>query len=305
MKTTSLFSVQKRVNCHAKYITVIIVLWSMGASGSLLYDSQFMSRVEVNQVQNFLFSKKQIDLKRKGGKRNELPIDIAIRYSPYADEIVPLYVSAGSPLRYSAEWRGNIFHTIAQSYNEDEERLVRVFHFVLEHLSEVIDQRVKKDLKTHLINQYDQFGFAPLHYLSTKDKPLLLKAYLKAGADVNLPTLSEKHTPLMLAFGNSKGEHFDQVLEILLSHGANAEIKGKDGVTAMHFAFGADSLSGVMMLYVSGAKLNSRNNDGDTPLDQHGYQVLRDFLRKRDFKLTMPKTDASIKNNSCREGFSS
>ena len=294
---------QKKIFLIKHTAGLAVLLWAVNVHGSLLYDSQLMSKVEVKQVQDFIALKKRINFKKRGGKRNELPIEIAVKHSPYSDEIVPLYVSAGSPLKYtSSEWGGNIFHTIAQSYNDDEERLVRVFYFVSKHLEKTTDRRVRRNLTTHLINQYDRFGFAPLHYLSTKDNPLLLTAYLEAGADVNLPTLSEKHTPLMLAFGHSNGKNFDKVLEVLLSHGADVKVQAKDGITAMHFAFGAHSLSGVMMLYASGAELDAKNKDGDTPLDHNGYGVLKDFLSSKGFHLTTPKTH-SIKKTPCKDKF--
>ena len=84
------------------------------------------------------------------------------------------------------------------------------------------------------------------------------------GVDVNALDASGR-TPLMLAADN---ESFvpDEVMELLLSKGAQIDLQDPQGNTALILSVKAGSLSGVEFLLSKSASVNLKNNEGQTAL---------------------------------------
>lgn len=56
------------------------------------------------------------------------------------------------------------------------------------------------------------------------------------------------------------------IVKLLLDHGANANIKGNNGVTALYSATSQGKEDVMKLLIKSGADINAPNSDGWTPL---------------------------------------
>lgn len=86
-------------------------------------------------------------------------------------------------------------------------------------------------------------GWTPLMHAIHTDKPQSVEALLKAGADVNR-TCCRGLSPLILASGNGQQE----IVRLLLKHGADAFHKGDDGRTALDVAImGLSHMEGAPM----------------------------------------------------------
>lgn len=98
----------------------------------------------------------------------------------------------------------------------------------------------------------------------------VIKAFLKDGVDVNcqvnVPLVNqvmyEGQTALALAIENYQ----IGLAEILLENGADIELDDRDGYRPMHYAASCKDGSGVYFLSANGAKVNSRTDNGNTPL---------------------------------------
>jgi ankyrin repeat protein len=86
-----------------------------------------------------------------------------------------------------------------------------------------------------LINQKNEsdFGFTPLIVAIFHDNTNVAYYLIEFGADVNVPS-SNGETPLMWAAGG--GDDAAPLLEYLISHRANLDLKDKDGFTIFDYA---------------------------------------------------------------------
>jgi ankyrin repeat protein len=75
--------------------------------------------------------------------------------------------------------------------------------------------------------------------------------------------VSSKITPLAAAMFTKRFE----IAEILLDHGADPLVRVRGGFSAMHEAALLNDVRLVQLLYDHGAELDSRTDQGDTPLD--------------------------------------
>ena len=115
----------------------------------------------------------------------------------------------------------------------------------------------------------DKDGLTALHYACKTDNSCeVVSCLIKNGANINACT-GNKVTPLMRAAkkGNS------DVVSLLIAHGANVDLKDKDGDTAFHYtACEEDSLDKMPMektilkLLTAGASCLCKNSHGLTPL---------------------------------------
>jgi hypothetical protein len=122
---------------------------------------------------------------------------------------------------------------------------------------------------------HDPDGETPLIRAVCADQPAIVRLLLKAGAEVNCPGRVSGRTPLMLAVGNPL------MMTELIAGGAELEIRtpvreivsasGKQirqgGETALHLAAAANDGSTIRMLVGAGAQLESKAENGLTPLD--------------------------------------
>ena len=119
------------------------------------------------------------------------------------------------------------------------------------------------------VDLQDKDGLTALHYACQTDNSCeVVSCLIKNGANINACT-GNKVTPLMRAAkkGNS------DVVSLLIAHGANVDLKDKDGDTAFHYtACEEDSLDKMPMektilkLLNAGASCLCKNSHGLTPL---------------------------------------
>ena len=84
---------------------------------------------------------------------------------------------------------------------------------------------------------------------------------LRAGAGVNQPDPGDTGVPLHYAVHSSPA-----IVEALLAHGAEINLKGRGGSTALHIAAASAKPVIVELLIARGAELNIRDDEGKTPL---------------------------------------
>jgi ankyrin repeat protein len=89
----------------------------------------------------------------------------------------------------------------------------------------------------------------------------MVKKFLTKGVDVNIKYGKNEWTPLLFA---APGHHKD-VLELLISKGANVNATGKRKLTALHFAARGEKLEIVQLLVNNGANIEAED------LPEHGY----------------------------------
>jgi len=109
-------------------------------------------------------------------------------------------------------------------------------------------------------------GMTPLHTISEKTSCKVLELVISKGANINQKTKNGV-TPLHLAasYGNV------DAVQLLLKKGADARAELDGGGTALHALLLSDPSERIAALIVdallsSGADVNARNHDGDTPL---------------------------------------
>lgn len=130
----------------------------------------------------------------------------------------------------------------------------------------------------------DPRGLTPLCIALDNRSFLAATALLKAGASPNVACGANRLTPLMIVArhleaeqsGNvpvdggiylSDGVAPQQVGQLLISKGADANARSKSGLTALMVAAGHDNAPLVGVLIQAGAKVDARADDGKTALD--------------------------------------
>ena len=124
----------------------------------------------------------------------------------------------------------------------------------------------------------------------------LLTALIAAGADLNrqdnqgdsiLHSFASLNSPCssnsVLGFVCAETEDHEslQVLELLLSCGADPNIKNSNGETPLHLFASAGSVQACSILLDKGARLDSRNHKGQGPIDMCPDTKTREFLLRR------------------------
>ena len=121
---------------------------------------------------------------------------------------------------------------------------------------------IKKSLdRGALPNSRNRLGKTTLYLAVEKNRLDIAKLMLKAGADVNLASL-EKVTPLIAA--SYAGA--DQMVDLLLAHGAKLEEEDRLHKSALVYAAGMGHTAIVEKLLTAGAKIDAAYIDGLTPL---------------------------------------
>ncbi len=155
----------------------------------------------------------------------------------------------------------------------------------LEIVKLLIDSKAK-------INIRDKSGQSPLH-IAAGQEHLAIVDYLLLDCGIPVDVLDfSKGTPLMTA--SASYQLNPDVVNFLLSKGANINAQDRYGNTALHYAAHRGSLKLVQCFLSKGAKLNIRSKDGSTPLDMansHGHftatqkrviSLLQKALRKKE-----------------------
>ena len=125
------------------------------------------------------------------------------------------------------------------------------------------------------VKAIDDTHHTPLHMTSNKETAELL---IDAGADVNAKTRREGKTLLFsAAHGAAQGhpksyERYLDLAKLLITKGANVNVKLKSGETTLHEvarSYSEKHASEVCeLLIANGAKVNEVNAKGQTPLDE-------------------------------------
>ena len=109
------------------------------------------------------------------------------------------------------------------------------------------------------VSAADERGFTPLHGAVMKDLATAKLLY-ESGADINTRSKTGR-TPLYEAAASGKSE----IVQWLLSLGADVSAADEDGFTPLHSAVQTD-LEIVKLLHDAGADISSRTKTGQTPL---------------------------------------
>ena len=123
-----------------------------------------------------------------------------------------------------------------------------------------------------LVFSKDKFGNTPLHLAALHNQPAIAALLLANGADVNARNIDEHRipraanageTPLTLALLSYQHK---EMLELLLTHGADVNIMLSDGDTPLHRATKRDRPDDVELLLANGADPNARGYNWQTPV---------------------------------------
>lgn len=115
-----------------------------------------------------------------------------------------------------------------------------------------------------LVNAYAEDGFQALGLACYFGHYEVAEYLIKAGAPVNSPSRNDlKAAPLQSA---AAAGH-ERIADLLLKHGADANIREQGGYTPVHAAAQNGDIAMIRTLIYGGADLTARSDDGKTPLD--------------------------------------
>lgn len=108
-----------------------------------------------------------------------------------------------------------------------------------------------------LVFSRDKFGNTPLHLAALHNQPAVAALLLANGADVNARNTNAGDTPLTLALQSYQHK---EMLELLLTHGAEVNVLLSNGVTPLRHAIDLDLPDDVELLLANGADPNALNS---------------------------------------------
>jgi len=119
-----------------------------------------------------------------------------------------------------------------------------------------------------LAHAWSSDGFQPLHLAAFFGHADATETLLELGADPSTVSRHEfvKVTPLHSAVASEGAENM-RTVEVLLAHGAQANVGVEGGHTPLHSAAFNGNVAIVELLLAHGADPNAANDDGKTPLD--------------------------------------
>ncbi len=144
-------------------------------------------------------------------------------------------------------------------------------------------------VKQHLaagtdVNAKNEFGSAPLHYAAVNDHKEIIELLIATGADVNARD-GGGFTPVDISIRLDMAE--GETSGLLRKHGGMTGEKLKLGTTLLHIAAKEGKMETIELLIASGADVNAKDKNGETPLDyaiSTDHTVIADLLRKHDGK---------------------
>jgi uncharacterized protein len=123
------------------------------------------------------------------------------------------------------------------------------------------------------IDCFDSYGETALHYASQYGHLSIVDFLVKAGANLEIKSLTSGLTPLILAasdLASARRNEFEKnvikVIYFLVEVGADPNAVSDDGWTALIGAVNAGSLEAVQVLLTAGADVKVKNEQGDTAL---------------------------------------
>ena len=110
-------------------------------------------------------------------------------------------------------------------------------------------------------------GSTPLHLAIVENKDQLVKALLEKGA--HLETKNDYgYTPLLKAVKYGASE---EIVDLILEHGADVHILAEDRKTALHFAAQKGNVIMMRKMIERGLSVDAEDKDGWTPLHEAAY----------------------------------
>jgi ankyrin repeat protein len=132
----------------------------------------------------------------------------------------------------------------------------------LPHATLIITEQRFGDLESALrglpdwqnsISSYDRAGYTPVYWAARRGNVSAVRILLRLGADVNMATVHNKLTPLMISLTS---KNWRQCFELLLSNGADPDRTDAYGRTAFHWACSSGRLAAVKQMLRAGVHVN-------------------------------------------------
>jgi ankyrin repeat protein len=114
-------------------------------------------------------------------------------------------------------------------------------------------------------------GHTPLYWLPKKNPKEIIDLLIEEGADVDVKDYLGGKTPLFYALFHSifSDKDYKKIAQALIDNGADINAEDINGNTILHACAGdKDSMDSIDFLLKNGANVNSKNYSGETPL--HG-----------------------------------
>ena len=122
------------------------------------------------------------------------------------------------------------------------------------------------------VNAKDNGGWSPLYYAVRTHNIAIAKLLIEAGADLEAKD-NNGNTPIMEL--NPELTNAKKILKLLIAHGADVIVKGKDDYTLLHWvAKFSSAVSFIELLIKHGADVNAKDSQGNTPLHISAYNTL-------------------------------
>ncbi|XP_053983361.1 poly [ADP-ribose] polymerase tankyrase-2-like [Hylaeus volcanicus] len=122
---------------------------------------------------------------------------------------------------------------------------------------------LKADCNRAFVNARDNTGISLLHAAAQIGCSQIVEHLLNYGAYVNCICMSRKgYTPLHFPVGTRNKE----VITLLLSRGANVDVKAEGSITPLHIAAGKGNEEAVKLLLNRGADINASTKGNLMPL---------------------------------------
>ncbi len=141
-----------------------------------------------------------------------------------------------------------------------------------------VERVINKD--KNRLSEYSADGYTALGYACWFGHLEIVRFLVSKGAQVNAPAKNNsKVTPFHSAVA---GKHVE-VVEILMKHGADVNLKHQNDLTALHAAAANGHAQMVKMLVDNGANKSAKDSGGKTPADyakEKGFQEIENYLRQ-------------------------
>ena len=139
----------------------------------------------------------------------------------------------------------------------------------------------------------------PLNCASALDLPKTMRFLIVAGADVNSRNPKSGRTPLMAA--SYKGRDYAEIVQLLLEHGAEVNLRDRFGDNALILASFNGSVHTVQILLDNGADINAYNKRGFTALFRAAVGCHPETLQRlldRGASISSPHGDNALVRSS-------